>query len=345
MLAFNQSILKSNQRDNPEKTPNQNTNTNHIVPVAEECPPNGGWIDDGSAARPLLVQHIPKAGGESLRYILNWSHFDFARFHKLALWSHNKIVHSGVNRLFARLRKNQSSFFKIGMTRSPCDYILSLWLFQGSSFGQRNHAIQHECLKKKLGYQKERHMYAKNVDKPNPTKEELDRFKKWVFLSAGRRIHYLGYRQYIALYRNWAQNERRGEHDENFHWPRSLLFAHCLNNLTDAEEEDAFDSLATFNISERYDCIVRTEHNNEDVRKCLRQYAAEQHNPELRSKMWGDICRSTQNPIQATSRKRGGACCDFYDAGLEEFVWQLEGPLARRFGYTSCCFSGPCHPH
>merc|ERR1719282_1489756 len=123
-----------------------------------------------------------------------------------------------------KLQKDPSTYFKIGMARSPCDYILSVWTFQGTERGQRNHGIQQECLDSKLGKKKHQRLYV-NLDGRKPSPKDVELFKKWVFLSAGRRVHYLGYRQ-------------------------------CLSNLSSRDEQDVFHALDTVNISARYDCIL-----------------------------------------------------------------------------------------
>mmetsp|Transcript_22924 Transcript_22924/g.74001 ORF Transcript_22924/g.74001 Transcript_22924/m.74001 type:complete len:475 (-) Transcript_22924:635-2059(-) len=293
------------------------------MPSYREC---CGWnIRSGRVARtqgadagpPVLLYHLEKAGGTSVRNYL-----------RRALVSPLLIVRE-FDKMAGELWAPDT--FKIGLAREPCAYYLSLYHFGFKGFHWLEKSLTRQGLFDRF--------YGGSG---RGSKAQFRDFVTFISGAEGGNgsvsesmCGLMSMRVWTQLLEPTAMDEineflgrgascNRPDLDEAGPCPCPLgdfarrapaaLRRKCWRDIT----EDAA-RLAAF------DCWLRTEHLQADHAECMRKYASK-----------GGLFLSgwEERTLEAHNVGSYGACEDWYDDDLAEFVYRMDGALARRFGYT-----------
>jgi len=229
--------------------------------------------------------------------------------------------------------KEHSKYFRIGMIRSPCDYLVSIWNFQSSPYGKdTGHGRwPRECLQK---YHKGdiTDLYA-NITKYGigsllKSVTQKDRFQKWVREIGGDKMHYLSYRSYMALHAD-PQYLKKSTFDDGQYYT-------CLKDHSESEQNTIQETLMTTDFSQRYECIIKTESIAEDMKACMHKYAERITHPEVKAKFVEKL-EGYQRWNVKVNQKHHAKCSEYFDDQTMAFVWDREGPFAQKMGYSTCC--------
>eukprot|EP00929_Paragymnodinium_shiwhaense_P038437 TRINITY_DN20301_c0_g1_i1.p1 TRINITY_DN20301_c0_g1~~TRINITY_DN20301_c0_g1_i1.p1 ORF type:complete len:349 (+),score=39.32 TRINITY_DN20301_c0_g1_i1:102-1148(+) len=226
-------------------------------------------------------------------------------------------------------------FFRIGNVRNPCDYLLSMWAFQSSPYGDStgHGKIPHQCMAKTLSLRgnseaEPEELYGKDMDGHFSSDDDIKRFRQWVRASAGSKVHYLSYRSYLAAQVDpytsplpiWDDGQYLG----------------CLGQLNATEEAHIAETLAAMDLSDRYDCLIHTETLQDDLRSCMMQYAQRVEDTQKREILVKKIAAVT-DVMGTSNRGQHGTCEQYFDSDTAAFVWAREGDFASKVGYSKCC--------
>jgi len=222
-----------------------------------------------------------------------------------------------------------SQYFRIGMIRSPCDYLVSIWNFQSSPYGnETGHGRwPRECLQK---YYKGdiSELYAdKNKQM---TVEQKDRFQKWVREVGAKNLHYLTYRSYVALHMDPKYYVKSKVFDDGQYYT-------CLRDHSEAEQKAIQETLMTSDFSQRYDCLIKTESVAQDMQICMKKYAQTITHPEIRETFLQKIENYGKGFERHSNAKAHAQCSEYFDDETTAYVWDREGPFAKKMGYDTCC--------
>jgi len=222
------------------------------------------------------------------------------------------------------------SLFRIGLVRSPCDYLLSMWTFQSTMQGSvTGHGTwPHECLAASHPDEDVSKYYAQSPGTVPSTEEDKARFRGWVRASAGSHLHYLSYRSYIAAHHDPSAFKADPMWDDG-------QYMACLGGLPAEDEQRIADKLQAFDLDARYDCLIHTENLNTELRQCMEKYASTIEDAHLRQLLLDNMDAASWN--QKANPTKHSTCSDYYDPNTTAFVWGLEGAFARKAGYATCC--------
>lgn len=290
----------------------------------------------------VIFTHLLKAGGSTVEQVL---HNFFGINTSGKAWSTTYVHQSrifamapDVDRARAELEEVPSGFegtmykdlFRIGLVRSPCNYLLSMWAFHSTV--QDDNRYGHawwakNCFVETHPGEDVRKYYAQNVSQIPATDDDKARFRSWVRASAGTRLHYLSYRSYIAAHHDPTAFKNDTAWDDG-------QFKACLGSLPQADEERIADALLKFDLHARYDCLLRTEALEKDLYQCLEKYIATIADPSTQTMLrqrFNSTVVGRENPTPKA------ACSEYFDNETTAFVWELEGTFAKKAGYTTCC--------
>eukprot|EP00931_Biecheleriopsis_adriatica_P058751 TRINITY_DN35055_c0_g1_i1.p1 TRINITY_DN35055_c0_g1~~TRINITY_DN35055_c0_g1_i1.p1 ORF type:complete len:839 (+),score=99.99 TRINITY_DN35055_c0_g1_i1:98-2614(+) len=205
--------------------------------------------------------------------------------------------------------------FVLGSARNPCSAYVSLWAFQSSG---RQHGLMHGL------YQKSPADYDRIVGRHAKDKysgpEDVRRFREWLKFFA-HPSHKLG-----LLSARFHSKYISADKDVDI-----LSDPDLAKGRSNAEAAKMAEELRSMEINDLVDCWLRTESLDSDMARCLSSYKSQ----------GGQV--KTTNLIQndAFGASEHGPCSLYFDKETEDLVWQIDGPLFQKFGYTQCCAEKP----
>merc|ERR1712014_549016 len=149
--------------------------------------------------------------------------------------------------------------------------------------------------------------------------ENIERFQKWVRATGGKHLHYFSLRSFYALHSMRSSVPA---------WDDGQYFS-CMGDINETEETHIREVLATWSLSERYECIIHAENIETELYACMHKYARKIRNGTVRQQFLAKIERtswvkSIYNP------STHGSCSQYFNVATHEFVWAREGPFASR---------------
>jgi len=287
----------------------------------------------GEHAPQILFTHLLKAGGSSVEFMMKDLMFTSDHYE-------NQNVQGDIEtKKFNKLSSEEaelnthSKYFRIGMVRSPCDYLVSIWNFQSSPYGKdTGHGVwPRKCLQK---YHKGdiTNLYA-NITKYGPNSilrsvTQKDRFQQWVREVGGEKMHYLTYRFYRALHAD-PQYLKKSTFDDGQYYT-------CIKDHSESEQNTIQEALMTTDFSQRYECIIKTESMAEDMKACMHKYAERITHPEVKAKFVEKLEGYKRWNVKVNKRHHA-QCSEYFDDQTMAYVWDREGPFAQKMGYNTCC--------
>eukprot|EP00929_Paragymnodinium_shiwhaense_P112950 TRINITY_DN81210_c0_g1_i1.p2 TRINITY_DN81210_c0_g1~~TRINITY_DN81210_c0_g1_i1.p2 ORF type:complete len:432 (+),score=109.18 TRINITY_DN81210_c0_g1_i1:69-1364(+) len=296
-------------------------------------------MKSGGREPDIIFTHLLKAGGSSVQAILgdvmNVSFWYVAQTRigsassPASLDNLSTALHAqGVD--VALKSPEEGGYFRIGMVRSPCDYLLSMWTFQSTGVALKDSSghgdFPRNCLKETVGndYIK---LYGKDNETFFDTDADKQRFRQWVKVTAGRHMHQLSLRSFLA------SKLRPSPHQD---WDDGQIES-CFGRLSDQQEQTIADALATTDLNKRYDCLIHTEALEEETFACLNKFGGLIKDEHVRKDFLEKVSQSKNKKSYLKNKSKHASCKDYYDKDTEAFVWQREKPFAQRLGYASCC--------
>lgn len=300
-------------------------------------------------APPVLFTHLLKAGGSEMQGMLGSTFKMFDGYHRQSYlmpgaesnpnetkrtdgkWGRKPIpaevkgeINDGVESLPV---SPHTKYFRIGTTRNPCNYLISMWAFQSKKYDGHG-TWPRECLDRAYGNHSA-DLYAKSGT--HDSEEDIARFREWVRVTAGpfKKMHYLTYRSYMALH-----SEKR----EKGGWDDGQFFS-CITDLSPELDEQISNKLLATDLSKRYECLIHTETMSDDYYACMKKYSEHIKDQSIKDKFWQVVERvaNRQNPNLIWNKTPHGECKDYFDDATTAFVWEREGPYAKKVGYQKCC--------
>lgn len=257
----------------------QNTKDAHFQTSAEE-----------KTTRPVFFTHLLKAGGSHVNVL----------FHKV--FGHGERFHGDADSaVYARdTATHENDYFRIGITRSPCDYMLSVWAFQQEC--PDCHIGQFECAPsgQVLG--------AGSVQD----------FRKWVIEQGS-----------LQSFRVWQTSVDEPTSCNNCQMA-------CFNKQDISLRHTIRKYFKHHDISARYDCLLHTENLNDEFAACINKYISEQ--PRNTRFKLSQRLHSALHSAKGIVNK-GPALADkhkYFDNKTRDLIWKREKDLAHWGGYTSC---------
>lgn len=142
-------------------------------------------------------------------------------------------------------------------------------------------------------------------------------------------MHYLSYRSYVALHMDPKYYAQTKVFDDGQYYT-------CLKDHSEAEQNAIQETLMTSDLSQRYDCVIKTENVAQDMKTCMEKYAQTISHTEIREAFLQKIGK-----YMKFSRKSNAVahaqCSEYFDAETMANVWDREGPFAKKMGYDTCC--------
>ena len=199
----------------------------------------------------------------------------------------------------------QDSFFRIGLVREPCAYMVSVWAFSGKG--------PHGNLTGRCG-----------------GNAAMTNFSHFVQHTTTPHLTWLSYRLAIL---------QAGDNRQHLYYPHQLVIE-CPDNIPTALLQSYTRRMANFQAHDVADCWVRTEHLSADLQQCLLLYQARrggQTNLQLKKmETWSSSSSADKNVLVANKGSHR-PCAEYYSSAEAESVWQREGHVAEQFGYATCC--------
>eukprot|EP00931_Biecheleriopsis_adriatica_P067196 TRINITY_DN41382_c0_g1_i1.p1 TRINITY_DN41382_c0_g1~~TRINITY_DN41382_c0_g1_i1.p1 ORF type:complete len:335 (+),score=51.80 TRINITY_DN41382_c0_g1_i1:70-1074(+) len=319
---------------------------------ADQCRAEGDDKCEVNRSRcPLFeFEHLFKAGGNSARKLferLGMSSYSGPQQIEASWTPEEGIVLTGAPKI-SMDKPEPDRTFRVGMIRSPCDYLLAVWAFQRVP-GKLDRNCAHsygmcKCLEARMphGVKLEQVLPVNDVnftalsDQPwrlaegQLSKHHIDtdrkHFSQWLHLMAGNKIHLLSMRfaRHISKYGN----------DD------------CPASLSRAEETQIEEAIAQERKSHsHYSCLLRTEFLHRDIENCMRAWAMSCESTLSQKLLDYFESRfensSWQSPLAEKYRNAGRHenCSEFVSPEDQEFVWHREKKLAMHAGYSVCCHS------
>lgn len=297
-----------------------------------------GELPDDAGAPKILFTHLLKAGGSSvinmlasLMYETPNNKYQYQSY-KASLENSTDLVN--MEDLKAEVPKGDvsqvhSNYFKIGMARNPCDYLLSMWNFQSKTNSPHGSGPR-ECLQSH--YKGDVNELYRQGEGYLTSTDDLARFRKWVRASAGSWVHYLSFRSYMALHndKKYHSTEIGKSFDDG-------QFLACMHELPDKKQKSIKDKLMEVDLSERYDCIIHTERLGDDSKACMVKYAQTIPDEGARKAFMDRVVAYGQGFNHKNLETPHGQCSSFFDGATAAFVWEREGVIAKKHGYDKCC--------
>jgi hypothetical protein len=304
----------------------------------------------------VLFTHLLKAGGTRIKDLLeevfNFPSHGALKVKQSEVGSPSSSIGKNVEeKLLANIygeeltgipSKTHSNFFRIGSVRSPCDYLLSMWAFQSTpnyldqvrqnDFGHGR--WPRECLIK-TDPDAETNLYGQDIDGNLSTAADIDRFRKWIRVSSGTRLHYTSLRSFFALHYETPDKKVKEQQ-----WDDGQYFG-CLGDINATEQERIADVLAKTNLSDRYECLIHTESLEPELHQCLIKYADLLTDHQQRATFLDKVDKVFSEKVLKQPIKRNPSvhakCRDYFDDDTAAFVWERDGSFASRVGYKTCC--------
>lgn len=310
-----------------------------------DLPDDAGQAEPSGAPR-IILTHLLKAAGTSVETIMS------SFFYSAKSYSQQNFIYGTDSQLQGqvantvddvvseRLNETHKDYFRIGLVREPCSYLVSLWAFQSSPYGGTtgHGSWPRQCLGMTLDEtdgEADLGAYYGDVglsgDLSDP--ENVHRFRSWVRVSAGAHLHYLSYREYLALHADKALlTTASGTWDDGQYYA-------CLGKVDPAKEVEISQRLLSANFSDRYECMIRTEAVEADMTACLELYATRILDPTLKQRFLTKLEARKALPKADThaNMMSHAPCRTYIDTDTEAFIWNREGPFAEKMGYSSCC--------
>jgi hypothetical protein len=302
---------------------NKNNTVDHVIITA---PQNN---NKKKRYRGWVMMHTLKAGGTSVEKLLNkvgyrqpsnnslyqkgriggYVYFeqneDDSKHNATAVANSNRLWYNaymsrwkdGKDAYFSALPRDE--FFKIGMVREPCDYMVSIWAYSAQG---RHGFLTGRC--------------AGSESKNNFTQFLHESILPFPF-------GWLSYR--VALQLGAAGREKIG--------------AQTCPSQASAQTISRIEALIANNnnnvnaITKAADCWVRTENMRSDLHRCLQLYVKMRNGA---TSMTMDNF-PLQQPAHQFNRGKHKPCSEHYSNRDASAVWQREGKLAQQFGYSGCC--------
>jgi hypothetical protein len=287
--------------------------------------------------RGWAMMHTLKAGGNSVEHLLhkvgysqrsrNHSLYQKGRVGGYVYFEHNNdaaaaAVDNNNNRLwydhymaqwkdgkdayFSALPRDE--FFKIGMVREPCDYMVSIWAYSGSTG---------------------RHGFLTGRCAGTESKDNFTQFLRESILPY--KFGWLSYR--VSLQLGVAGQENIGAQV-------------CPSNASAAAISRIETLVAkNFNATEAADCWVRTENMRNDLHRCLQLYVSLRGGETSMTMDQFPLESATPTPHFNVGQHK--PCSEYYSERDASAVWEREGKFAEQFGYSGCCqglLVDPAHP-
>jgi hypothetical protein len=293
-----------------------------------------------SIAPDIVFSHLLKAAGTSIQQVLALI-FNSGNGAHGEKYVQQSFVYSAGSSTFADTKAKiqngmlnwltppSAGAFRIGAIRSPCDYLLSMWAFQSNLRTRSSHGVgQHQCLQDQVGHESAEQYYGRE----GMDSEELKQvFRRWVRVTAGKRLHYLTYRFYLAAHID-PINSQLPDWDDG-------QVTGCPDKVGATKEEQIVNALQHLDLNQRYDCLIHTESVVDDMRSCLSRYVMLISDSRIQAEISGKIdhALNSQSTLKLNAGHHG-LCREYFDSDTNAFVWERESPLALRMGYTQCCY-------
>lgn len=292
---------------------------------------------DGVAPQ-ILFTHLLKAGGMSIIEMIN--NLMFSSLHGGGGYAKQNFKASLANATQLDDVINEAptgnaatmhpKYFKIGMVRAPCDYLLSMWAFQSHKYFDDTSTGHGDwprnCLQKYYdGNASE--LYAQS-ERSNTT-DDVERFKKWVRAAGGSQMHYLTYRSYVALHSDAKL------YKDTPGWDDGQYFA-CVGEYSDSEQKAIKTKLMATDLSQRYDCLIHTENLEAESRACMTKFAQTIPDQQVRDAFLQKV-EDYKFPQVKNNEGKHAQCSAYFDDATTAFVWDREGSFAKKVGYDNCC--------
>lgn len=317
-----------------------------------------GTSPNSAVAPPLLFTHLLKAGGSRVGDLLQesglfvesvngdpisengnfYADLDPSTEEPLEENEHVKLHDVSHQNLSGDLATIYSEDFRMGIVRSPCDYLLSMWSYQSMHLcgGEESKRGGHADAARKCAFDSD--LFGKDHADNFFSEADVQRFRRWVRATAGREMHFLSLRSYMALHREslWNQGHVVDGHMiyDVSGFDDGQYFA-CPANET--EEGYKMQSLLSSNLLDRYECIIHTETLEADTHQCLLKYASTIRDEGVRQAFLNTLAASENKDQTITNPSTHAACQDYFDDETMAFVWEREGRFAEKVGYKSCC--------
>ena len=277
---------------------------------------------DAKKGPTVVFWHLEKAGGTAV----------LAALHQSLPSGKLQVVRE--NEMFSEKQLHDPAFFRIGLIREPCSYYASeyFWGRAGRGFFARMLNSTRYGLKD---------LYTGSINRS---------FAEWVrIINGGNKTQRCG----LLSTRLWAQvlaprvatainSKRPGCDAPGSPWEKTLRMsrgqgcpcplADCQFSMSSNDHERCVADIEKHDALQNFDCWLRTEQLGDDFDTCLYRYAARGGVPK----------HVTSRPTNANFHP---SCASLFDESsnldLQRAVYDAEGQLAQRFGWTS----GRCRPH
>lgn len=201
--------------------------------------------------------------------------------------------------------------FLVGSVRNPCESYLSLWAFQSDP---RRRAGLMSDLKRRRPEDYAR-LVGKDESSDYTSPKDVQRFRTWIRFLAHDEIS-LGLMsgRFYGKYISTSEVNMRDN-------------AMLVKELSSSRATEILESLKSMEVKDLADCWLHTETMDEDLDRCLKQYAARGGRVDLQL--------LSASGVKGASNH--GNCEIFFDEETAQLVRQLDAPLFSKFGYTTCC--------
>eukprot|EP00435_Cladocopium_sp_Y103_P072326 s1543_g39.t3 len=201
--------------------------------------------------------------------------------------------------------------FLVGSVRNPCESYLSLWAFQSDP---RRRAGLMSDLKRRRPEDYAR-LVGKDASSDYTSPKDIQRFRTWIRFLAHDQIS-LGLMsgRFYGKYISTSEVNMRDN-------------AMLVKDLSSSHATEILESLKSMEVKDLADCWLHTETMDEDLNRCLKQYAARGGRVDLQL--------LSASGVKGASNH--GNCEIFFDKETAQLVGQLDAHLFSKFGYTTCC--------
>lgn len=259
--------------------------------------------------RPIFFTHLLKAGGSHLNVLF---HKVFGKGHGLggdtdsAIYARDNATHP-------------DDYFRIGVTRSPCDYMLSVWAFQQGC--PDCHVGQFDCADSGQVLRPNCHSghFCAESGAHLKTNSSIQAFRKWVVEQGA-----------LQSFRLWQASVDEPTSCNNCQMA-------CFMKHDGGLRGRVLSYFQHNDMSERYDCLLHTENLSHEFEACINKYISEQsdeHTKATLSQRLQFALKSAKGIVNKgpdiLSKAR------YFDTKTLKYIWNREKYQARSAGYTSC---------
>lgn len=227
--------------------------------------------------------------------------------------------------------QGDAQFFRIGAVREPCDYYVSEYFWGIAGRGWLMHQLKREGL------------YESFYDGSKAA------FKKWLYYISGLKSNATllsSDRCGLLSMRVWSQDfNANAVREINDAYRSTDASASCASEEEDgcpcpvancaaaasADHHDHCTKGFTDSNLGSYDCWIRAEHLDDDMRECMIKYVSR-----------GGVATIAPSSKPTVTNTNGHPSCEsMYDAESEGLINLIDGKLRDAFGYAECCKPHP----